>query len=557
MLLGLIGTTMGHAETPLVEQTEPEFERIWRNLQTNETPPYWMAVQVHDKQSLRVEATHGAASAIDVDHKRVGDFDVRVGSFDLDNTHKIRDGSWFAEEVRGMLDLPLSDENPWATKMEMWQVADDAYRSALRRLIKVRANQSVKVDREDPSPDFSASGAVEQIQTPTPMLPNPELGQAWQTHVRDASRVFLDYPMVFDSNVAFQAKDNITAFVSSEGTRLQTQRSHLRIAAWASTVADDGMEIEVYDYVDTASVEGLPDADAVMELAQNVAEQVTALRAAPLIEPYVGPAILRGRAAAVFFHEILGHRVEGHRQKDEDEGQTLTDKVGQSIFPSFVSVADDPTMQTWNEIDLNGHYMFDDEGIPAQRVSVVDQGVLQAFLMSRAPIEGFSVSNGHGRRQPGAAVVARQGNLVVNATETVPYEELRAQLVAEIQRAEKPWGLIFDDISGGFTFTGRTTPNSFSVQPVTVWRVFADGRPDELVRGVDLIGTPLSTFGEIIGASDQTQVFNGTCGAESGWVPVSAIAPDLLIRQVEVQRSEKQNDRPPLLTPPTVSQEAP
>ena len=174
--------------------------------------------------------------------------------------------------------------------------------------------------------------------------------------------------------------------------------------------------------------------------------------------------------------------------------------------------------------------------------------------MSRSPIEDFDRSNGHGRRQPGAAVVARQGNLVVRASESVPYDQLREQLVGLIQEQGKPFGLILDDISGGFTLTGRTQPNSYAVKPVTAWRVFPDGRPDELVRGIDMIGTPLVTFQKIVAASDDTQVFNGVCGAESGWVPVSAIAPDLLVEEIEVQRQAKGNDRPPLLPPPGAPQ---
>ena len=257
----------------------------------------------------------------------------------------------------------------------------------------------------------------------------------------------------------------------------------------------------------------------------------------------------------MFFHEILGHRVEGHRQKDEDEGQTLTDKVGQTIFPDFISVTDDPTLAQWDGEDLNGFYPYDDEGVIAQRVPVVVDGVLESFLLSRSPIEGFESSNGHGRRQPGSAVVARQGNLLIEASETVSHEQLRAQLIAEIKRQDKPFGLIFDDITGGFTFTGRTTPNSYSVQPVTVWKVYPDGRPDELIRGVDMIGTPLITFSRILAASDRYQVFNGMCGAESGWVPVAAVAPDLLVSEVEVQRKEKGNDRPPLLPPPAAAEE--
>jgi predicted Zn-dependent protease len=277
---------------------------------------------------------------------------------------------------------------------------------------------------------------------------------------------------------------------------------------------------------------------------------VTALRAAPVVDPYVGPAILRGRAAAVFFHEILGHRAEGHRQKDEEEGQTLRDKVGERIFPPFLSVVDDPTLRRIGAVDLSGHYRFDDEGVAAERVTLVEDGVYKGFLMSRAPIEGFAHSNGHGRRQPGAAPVARQGNLIVSTRNPLPDATLRAELLKLLKQQGRPFGLIFDDISGGFTFTGRSTPNSYAVQPVTVWRVWADGRPDELVRGVDLIGTPLLTFGRIVAGSQTVEVFNGMCGAESGWVPVSAAAPALLVSEVEVQRREKGNDRPPVLPVP-------
>ncbi|HNH47717.1 MAG TPA: metallopeptidase TldD-related protein, partial [Myxococcota bacterium] len=287
-------------------------------------------------------------------------------------------------------------------------------------------------------------------------------------------------------------------------------------------------------------------------MVHGVAQRVTALLSAPLVEPYDGPAILRGRAAGVFFHEIFGHRIEGHRQKDEDEGQTFTSRVGQSILPGFLSVYDDPTLARVGSVDLNGTYRYDDEGVPAQRVPLVEHGVLRNFLMGRAPVANFPTSNGHARRQPGFAPVPRQGNLLIQAETSVPYSKLREMLIEEIRKQKKPFGLIFDDISGGFTFTGRSTPNAFSVQPVTVWKVFADGRPDQLVRGVDLIGTPLTTFSRILAAGDDPEVFNGMCGAESGWVPVSAIAPSLLIQQVEVQRQDKMSDRPPLLPPPGV-----
>ena len=233
----------------------------------------------------------------------------------------------------------------------------------------------------------------------------------------------------------------------------------------------------------------------------------------------------------------------------DEDGKTLTDKIDQPIFPSFISVIDDPTLSKWNELPLNGHYLYDDEGSKAQKVTVIENGVLKNFLTSRSPTKHFENSNGHGRREEGNAPVSRQGNLIVQTPSTKSFADLKEDLLQEIQKGNHNYGLIFDDISGGFTFTGRVTPNSYNVRPVTVWRVYPDGR-EELVRGVDLIGTPLLTFQRIIDSSNEIDVFNGQCGAESGWVPVSAIAPDLLISEVEVQRKEKGTDRPPILPVP-------
>jgi len=184
-------------------------------------------------------------------------------------------------------------------------------------------------------------------------------------------------------------------------------------------------------------------------------------------------------------------------------------------------------------------------------VVLVEDGVLERFLTCRTPIPGQDRSNGHGRRQSGHDVISRQGNLIVEASTTVDREALRAKLVAEVEAQGAPYGLLFEDITGGFTYTGRGLANVFNVSPVIVYRVYADDRPDELVRGVDLIGTPLATFSQIIAAGERIEVFNGYCGAESGWVPVSAVSPDLLVRRIEVQRKETGDVRAPLLPPPS------
>jgi predicted Zn-dependent protease len=220
------------------------------------------------------------------------------------------------------------------------------------------------------------------------------------------------------------------------------------------------------------------------------------------------------------------------------------------VLPEFLSVHFDPTERRVNGTDLNGHYLFDNEGVRARKVAVVDRGILKTFLMSRSPIKGFNRSNGHGRRAPGYEVVSRQSNLIVESGRQVPEARLRSMLIDEIRRQGKPYGLYFRKVTGGFTQTRRRGLQAFTVIPLIVYRVYPDGRPDELVRGADIVGTPLASFSKILATSESVEVFNGYCGAESGSVPVSAVSPALLVAEIETQRKEKSTDRPPLLPRP-------
>src|SRR5260370_1685761 len=173
---------------------------------------------------------------------------------------------------------------------------------------------------------------------------------------------------------------------------------------------------------------------SVMRAGNNLTPRVPA----PPADPFVGPAILSGGAAGVFFHEIFGHRIEGHRQKDESEGQTFTKSVGKPVLPEFLSVIFDPTRVDFEGTTLNGSYLYDDEGVKARRVAVVENGILKTFLMSRAPIDGFPTSNGHGRRQPGAEVVSRQSTLFVESTTPVNAQSLPQLLIEEVKKHNKP-----------------------------------------------------------------------------------------------------------------------
>jgi TldD protein len=337
--------------------------------------------------------------------------------------------------------------------------------------------------------------------------------------------------------------------VNSEGTLVQTSQPAWHLFVIAYTKADDGMELPRYESFFGFTEQDLPDDRTVLEAVDKMIRDLEALRIAPLSDPYTGPAILSGRASGVFFHEIFGHRVEGHRQKLANDAQTFKKKVNEQVLPKDFSVYFDPTTRRIAETDLAGYYLYDNQGVKARRVTVVDKGVLKTFLMSRTPIEGLSQSNGHGRKQAGLTPVSRQSNLIVEVAPSAVQPDLKKLLTDEVKKQGLPFGLYFEDIQGGFTFTGRTIPNAFNVLPLVVYRVYPDGH-EELVRGVDLIGTPLTTFSKIVAADKNVAVFNGICGAESGAVPVSSVSPGIFVSQIEVQKKQKSQERPPVLPAP-------
>jgi TldD protein len=544
----------GAPKPPGLAALEAELARGMRELGgKGKPPPYFIAYEVHDRSDVTVAASYGALVQSSTRRARILDTDVRVGDYKLDSTHAIRSSDFDFSSMMGghPVPLPLSDDET-ALKTVAWRETDRRYNDAAERLVKIRTQRALKVADEDPSDDFSREKPARYLGPPAAITVDIP---AWEQRVRQLSAKFRGHAELQDSGVTMQVSSLTRWLINSEGTVVQTGRNYVRVYLDASARADDGMELERFETFDAASVDALGSAADMERAADLIIADLRALRRAPLADPYIGPAILEGRSAGVFFHEIFGHRVEGHRQKNEEEGQTFAKKIGEPIMPTFVSVYDDPTLARLGTVDLNGFYRFDDEGVVAQRATLVSDGVLKGFLLSRSPTRGFSMSNGHGRRQEGRAVVSRQGNLIVEPKRFVTTAELRNLLKDEARRQGKLYGLSFRDISGGFTNTQRGGPQAFKVLPILVYRVWVDGRPDELVRGVDLVGTPLAALSRIIAASDDYQTFNGYCGAESGFVPVSATSPSLLVQQIEVERRDKGSDKPPVLPPPAMTWE--
>ena len=538
------------AASPLLDAMTTELHRAFTALgkdgaaagQKQQQPPYFLSYAVSDASQVSIQAQYGALVTSTASHARVADVQVRVGGPSLDNTH----GDHRASAVNSVL-LPLADDKQ-ALARSLWLATNTGYGTALDNYLRVQTESQVRAKEEDTSPDFSNESAQNHIGKPAPA---PVVDRAaWEQRVAALSRVFRAYPDVYQNVVMLSVQTETDYFVSSEGSQVVAPHLQARLVVMATTRADDGMDLFRDQTFEAETVEGLPSQPELESALRKLGESLEALRKAPATEPFDGPVILSGRATAVFFHEVLGHRLEGQRQRGEEEGQTFTKDIGKEVLPTFLSVSDDPTLAKFGKTWLSGTYEYDDEGEKARRVDLIQDGVLKTFLMSRLPIANFSETNGHGRAETGHIPTGRQGNLIVTSTKSVPESELRKQLIEEAKKQGKPFGLYFEDISSGFAVTTRSSPQAFSVVPLVVWRVYVDGRPDELVRGVSIVGTPQAALSRILATGDKSEVFNGICGAESGSVPVSAVAPAMLVSEMETQKQAQGTARPPILPMP-------
>jgi predicted Zn-dependent protease len=476
--------------------------------------------------------------------------DVHVGNYNYDNTPSgpefFQVPDYYDRVSRELAEAPIEDDSD-ALRQRLWLLSDARYKQALDALNSKKGEQINKVEEKDRPDDFSREEPTTSIFTVKSIDIDAD---SWKETLKELSAKFKAHPEILASKVTLSASLRNQFLINSEGSKLQLSDLYYTLSVTADSRCEDGMSVTNLRTWKASSSEQLPSAIDLDLAVDTLISELLHLRTAPAAEPYSGPAIIVNEAAGVFFHEALGHRLEGHRLRNEQEGHTFKGKVGQEVIPTFLSVVDDPSLTEFNNVPLYGHYMFDQEMVKAQRVSLVENGVLKNFLMSRLPVKDFPSSNGHGRADVFSKPVSRMGNLIVSTNEPQKFEDLVDRFVSECRTQGKEYGLIFEVLNSGETNTSGFGIQSLRCQPVIVRRMYvADGRM-ELIRGVELIGTPLNILEAVIAAGDDPAVFNGTCGAESGSVPVSAVSPSILISKIEIQKSTQKSRRPPILPPP-------
>ncbi len=551
MIAALLALALSAADPrlPILEAMSQELERTAGGLRIDGyDPPYFVAFQVREVNTVELAGRAGALVGDVARRERRLAVDLRVGShqFDSSGGDDVLVIGGDAPTWSAPREAPLDDQ-PAALRQALWLVADERYKEAVASFFRKRSRGVYRPDEPGRAPSFSREVPVRHVGPARPLALDAE---RWRRTVREVSAAFRDHPHVFDSQVRLNADRQVRWLATSEGTRLITEQRLYAVHLLASARAPDGQLLEGGRDFYADDEAGLPDAAALRRAAGEVAGELKALVAAQAIDPYTGPAILEAEAAGVLFHEAVGHRLEGERLDDDKEGQTFQGQVGQLVLPTFLTVLDDPTLSRAAGAALNGSYAYDDQGVPGQRTVLVDQGRLVGFLLSRRPVNPFTRSNGHGRSQGLRPAMARMANLVVESTRMVSAAELKVRLMAEARRQGKPYGLVIRDITGGNTNTQSWGYQAFKGTPRLVYRVDAQTGAETLVRGVELVGTPLASINRILATGDTARVFNGFCGAESGYVPTATVAPPVLVGELELQRVAKALERGPVLPSP-------
>ncbi|RKY86337.1 TldD/PmbA family protein [candidate division KSB1 bacterium] len=538
--------------TIILSAMKEELIRSKENLRFKDyQPPYFISYWIKEIESIDLAAKYGAIYSDNNDKTRTAFVEVRVGDYSFDNTGQKGSGFFFGSDHRLYSDsyiIPVENDES-SIRNVLWYITDFKYKEAINNYLK-KKGQAVFEAEEEHIDSFSREKGYKYIAPPLKFNFDKKF---WKKVLKDITAYFNDFKDIFESKMRVNARKEINYYVNTEGSEIIQENVYYSIHISANTRAKDGMLLSNFRDFNYRLDNNLPDYRFLMNEAKNLAKELLMLREAEVLKPYTGPAILEPDVTGVIFHEAVGHRLEGERQKDEESGQTFKDKIGEKILPEFISIIDDPTIKEFNSTNLYGYYEYDDEGVPARRVLLVENGILRNYLMSRTPIKGFNKSNGHGRSSGSSwssRPMGRMSNLFIKSSKEWSYEKLKKALIEECKKQNKPYGLIIKHIKSGETNTSKYGFQAFKQTPRLIYTVDVNTGEEKLVRGAEIVGTPLTSINKIIATSDNYLVVNSYCGAESGFIPVSTIAPAILTSEIELQRTGEIKGRPPLLPPP-------
>ena len=533
----------------VLEVMERELERSMSGLQIPGSPkPYFMQYTLRQVHSLQIRAAYGSLTRSRESTAAQVYCECRVGNHKFDN---VVDGGLDTRaderESSDWVDAP-DDLNLQALQVGLWKLSQLKFDEAQQDYYDHRKALVSEYLRDE----------VEAFSREKPTVIREELHHepfpraAWEATLRELSRKFLTREDVHEPYLVMTADRVHRWLANTDGSRVVTEDVYVEIGLAGWVLTEDGVYTEASRQLYLRSLQEVPSKEELEALLDDMLAELDQLKDAETPGAFIGPALLAGQAAGTLFHEAMGHRLEGERRIARGETRTFAHKVGKRVLPAGLDVYDDPTMTQFEGKPVWGSYRVDDQGVPAQRAVLVEDGVLRGFLQSRTPTPEQSRSNGHGRHDGLQPPMARMANLVVSPRDghARSREALEEQLIEVAKSQGREHAVIIERIHGGETSTSSYDFQVFKGEPAEVYLIDVQTRERRRIRDVELIGTPLSALQRIVGFGGQSELDQGFCYAESGSIPVTGIAPAIVLSEIELQQSSTSGFHEPLLPPP-------
>ncbi len=513
-----------------------ELNRSIDALQSKKPPRvYYLSYLFRNRRSIRLWGRLGAVcehvSRID----NTVYCDLRVGSFRYDNVANggLEDNSTERESV-DYISMPLEvDQN--AYRFALWRLTDSCYRESVEQYYS-RKSEELHYLREYPR--LPSKVKPEKYQK-TRLEDMEEIDlDYWSYLIRKAGLILQKYHGIKNSWLEFCARQKQQIFLNSEGSDIWSQSTvyELRCSLWYLKPRGEGISQEIS--LITGKTSDLPSEKDFIRMVQERIKLLLDIQSSSKMNSYSGPVLLDPEPSGVFFHEVVGHRLEGSRLLSREEGATFLDLRGKQVAPEYIDMIDDPLQKSFQGKAMIGHFAHDDEGNHSKRTILIENGKLKNFLSTSAPLPYQNTLNGHARNQSHERPISRMGNLFVINRKPLSNEELRSLFLQEIRNQKKHFGIHIKEVLGGETKTDTYDFQAFKGKILHAVKVFPNGK-EELVRGIDFIGTPLSALGSVKGMGSVMKMYNSFCGAESGIIPVSTIAPSVFLKNLELQSTER------------------
>ncbi|HXO00301.1 MAG TPA: metallopeptidase TldD-related protein [Candidatus Acidoferrales bacterium] len=512
---------------PVISAMREELDRSKSHVKMdNVSAPYYIEYRLSDVQEYTAEAAFGALRQNQRVHVRSVRVVVRVGDYKQD--------SYYGPGV-GVVDLAPLDNDSIALRRQLWNATDRAYKMASEALAAKKALLS-QYSTEQPFDDFAKVPALQSIG---PLAKLEFSADEWKQALEKSTELFRSDPKIqsLSAGVRFRAVNFY--LVNTEGTITRQGYAAYSVQLAGETQAADGMQLARSPFYMASTAAELPQPEKLQSDMTKMLETLKDLREAPLVEEdYRGPVLFSNDAASDVFSGMVGYNLLGIRPKPGESARTVgefSSSYKSRVLPDFLSVVDDPTMKTFQGKSLIGNYEIDEEGVRAESVPLIKDGVLVDYLLGRMPIRDFPDSNGHGRAAPGQPPMPSIGNLFVRPKQAVPAEELKKKLIEMCKQANKPYGYYVETLSG--------------YDPRLLYRVYANDGHEELVRGAVFNELDVRTLrNDLVAAGDDPLVSN-----REGAIPTTVICPSVLFDELEVKRTDRKNAKLPEYPPPDLT----